>query len=221
MFPASNSSRIYVTPGITMESHHQYFSRITNMNEVFGEFIEEFLPHGHFLELNFSSRHQQNPQYWHNNRLLAYFIADYVGNLLTIDQKDRIEEIRNTLSYVGNELLENAIKFNVDNKNNLLKLGIYLLEDIELRAVIYTENLTLAQQVEKYQAFINSLLTQDTNELYIQQIETTASQADNEASGLGLITLVNDYAVKLGWRFKSAPIDSEMITVTTMAQLIV
>ncbi len=191
------------------------------MNEVFGEFIEEFLPHGHFLELNFSSRHQQNPQYWHNNRLLAYFIADYVGNLLTIDQKDRIEEIRNTLSYVGNELLENAIKFNVDNKNNLLKLGIYLLEDIELRAVIYTENLTLAQQVEKYQAFINSLLTQDTNELYIQQIETTASQADNEASGLGLITLVNDYAVKLGWRFKSASIDSEMITVTTMAQLIV
>lgn len=191
------------------------------MNEVFGEFIEEFPPHGYFLELNFSSWDQQNPQYWYNNRLLAHFIADYVGNLLTIDQKDRIEEIRNTLSYIGNELLENAIKFHVDNKNNLLKLGIYFLEDIELRAVIYTENLTLPQQVEKYQAFINSLLTQDTNELYIQQIETTASQADNEASSLGLLTLVNDYAVKLGWRFKSASIDSEMITVTTMAQFIV
>jgi hypothetical protein len=57
--------------------------------------------------------------------------------------------------------------------------------------------------------------------LYIQQIETTASQADNEASGLGLITLVNDYAAKLGWKFKSASIDPEMTTVTTMAQFIV
>lgn len=195
------------------------------MNEVFGEFIEEFLPQGHFLELNFSSWDQQNPQYWHNNRLFAYFIADYVGNLLTIDEndtnkKDRIQEIKNTLSYIGNELLENAIKFNVDSKNNHLKLGIYFLEDIELTAVIYTENLTLAEQVEKYQAFINSLLINDPNELYIQQIETTASQAGNEASGLGLITLVNDYAAKLGWRFKSASIDPEMAVVTTMAQFI-
>ncbi|MFM7365783.1 MAG: DUF6272 family protein [Cuspidothrix sp.] len=191
------------------------------MNEVFGEFIEQFLPHGHFLELNFSSWDRQNPQYWHNNRLFAHFIADYVGNLLTIDKKDRMEEIKNTLSYIGNELLENAIKFNVDNKNNHLRLGIYFLEDIELKAVIYTENLTLTEQVKKYQAFINSLLTKDTNELYIQQIEITASKADNEASGLGLLTLVNDYGAKLGWRFKSASIDPEMIAVTTMAQFIV
>lgn len=195
------------------------------MNGVFGEFIEEFLPQGNFLELNFSSWDQQNPQYWHNNRLFAYFIADYVGNLLTIDKndtgkKDRIKEIKNTLSYIGNELLENATKFNVDSKNNHLKLGIYFLEDIELTAVIYTENLTSAEQVEKYQTFINSLLINDPNELYIQQIETTASKADNEASGLGLITLVNDYAAKLGWRFKSASIDPEMAVVTTMAQFI-
>jgi hypothetical protein len=78
----------------------------------------------------------------------------------------------------------------------------------------------LAEQVEKYQAFINSLLINDPNELYIQQIEITASKADHEDSGLGLITLVNDYAAKLGWRFKSASIDPEMTAVTTMAQFI-
>ncbi|MFM7408379.1 MAG: hypothetical protein ACKO3K_17415 [Cuspidothrix sp.] len=70
------------------------------MNAVFGQLIEEFLPQCHFLELNFSSSNQQNPQYWHNKRLFAYFIADYVCNLLDIDQnhtpgKQQIQEIKN------------------------------------------------------------------------------------------------------------------------------
>ncbi|MEI6444762.1 MAG: ATP-binding protein [Nostocales cyanobacterium ELA583] len=193
------------------------------MIKVFGEFIEEFLPHGDFLELSFMTSSPPNPRSWRNNRLSTYFVADYFSNLLTIDPdpEERIQEIKNILSYIGNELLENAIKFNDDSKNSQVKLGIYVRENTDVKIIMYAKNSIYLEKVHKYQAWINLLLTEDPNELYIQQIETTSVEEDSEASGLGLLTLINDYSAKLGWKFTSESSQTEIITVTTMAQVVV
>ena len=196
------------------------------MIEVFGEFIEEFLPNSDSLELSFTSSSQANQRRWRNNRLSAHFVADYFANLLNFDENDlanekRIKEIKSTISYISNELLENAIKFHENTKIHQVKLGISFLEDTDTAIVIYAKNSIYSEKVQKYQAFINLLLTEDANELYVQQIETASAEEESKASGLGLLTLINDYSAKLGWKFEPESSQPEIIAVTTMVQIVV
>lgn len=197
------------------------------MSQFFGEFIEEFSLEHDSLELCFTSSSQLIERSWRNNRLSAYFVADYFSSFLSINKNNpqeekRIKESKNTISYVGNELLENAMKFNEGIQPYKVKFGIHFLEDIDnITAVIFTENTITPQRVEKFQAFINELLSTDPNELYVQQIEKTAEDEYGEASGLGLLTTINDYSAKLGWKFESHPNHPQIITVTTLAQIVV
>ncbi len=198
------------------------------MRKVFGEIIEEFSLEHNYLELCFTSSSRLIEQPWRNNRLSAYFVADYFSNFLSINKNDdlqeeeRIKMIKNTISYVGNELLENAMKFNEGIKPYKVKFGIHFLEDIDkITAVIFTKNSITHQRSEKFQAFIKELLSADPNELYIQQIEKTAEDEYGESSGLGLLTIINDYSAKLGWKFETNLTHPQTITVTTLAQVVV
>lgn len=197
------------------------------MSQIFGEFIEDFPLEHESLELSFTSSSRPIEERWRNNRLSAYFIANYFSTFLPIDEnpdrrEDRIEATRNSVSYVGNELLENAMKFNEENNPNKVKFGIHYLENLEkVTAVIFTENSITIQKAREFQAFIRELLDADPNELYVQQIEKTAESEDSEASGLGLLTAINDYSAKLGWKFEFDPSHPQIVTVTTMAQVVV
>ncbi|OCQ99628.1 hypothetical protein BCD67_14515 [Oscillatoriales cyanobacterium USR001] len=197
------------------------------MSQIFGEFIENFPVGRDALELTFYSSHKPIKEKWRNHRLSAYFIADYFANLIPIDRDpDRLEERLNNLkaavSYIGNELLENAMKFHERSNNFPVKLGINFLEELEqITAVIFTQNSIKYKSVYKFQTFIENLLSADPNELYIQQIEKAAEDEHGEASGLGLLTTINDYSAKLGWKFEPEPRDAVIVTVTTMAQIVV
>lgn len=193
------------------------------MSQILGEFIEEFPREHDSLEVSFTSSSRPIQQQWRNIRLSAYFVADYFSTFLPDEpDSERIEASKNAVSYIGNELLENAMKFNEDIKNYKVKFGIHFLEDIEkVTAVIFTKNSMTPQKVEKFQALIKELLFADTDELYVQQIEKTSEDEHSEASGLGLLTIINDYSAKLGWKFESAPSHPQIIIVTTMAQVVV
>lgn len=195
------------------------------MIQVFGEFIEEFPLEQNFLELSFSCSSRLTKKRWRNNSLSAHFVGDYLANLLQIDEDDEqgqelINQSKSAVSYVGNELLENAIKFHEKSQNDPVKFGIYVLEETDKSTVVvFTKNSISIPRFDKLQGFIQELLTADTNELYVQQIEKTSEDENSEASGLGLLTLINDYSAKLCWKFESAPTNPQIINVTTMAQI--
>ncbi|MBP5971497.1 ATP-binding protein [Brasilonema sp. CT11] len=193
------------------------------MSQVFGEFIEDFTQEHDSLELSFTSSARSIKQHWRNLRLSAYFVADYFSTFLPDEpDSERIKAIKNNLSYISNELLENAIKFDEKIKNSPVKFGVHFLKDFEkVTAVIFTKNSMTTQKVEIFQALIKELLSADTYELYVQQVEKTSEDEQSEVSGLGLLTIINDYSAKLGWKFESDPIHPKMITVTTMAQVVV
>lgn len=197
------------------------------MSQTFGDFIEEFTQEHDSLELSLTCRSRPLKKNWRNNRLSAFFVADYCSNLLPIDEdetqgEEGITEIKNTVSYVGNELLENAIKFSEEIPPYTVKFGMHFLDDLEeLTVIIFTKNSITIPSFEKFQSFIEELLSSDSNELYVQQIEKTAEDEDSEASGLGLLTMINDYSAKLGWKFEPDPSNPQMIAVTTMAQVVV
>ena len=191
------------------------------MPQIFGDFVESFPPAQDALELSFTPNSLPIKKRWRHNRLWANFMADYFSNFLPVDENDpaqkrRIKESKGAVSYVANELLENAIKFNNQGTNFKIKFGIYFIEEADLTAVLFATNSVSAEGLDKFQKFIQELLCSDPEKLYVQQIEKSAEEENSGASGLGFLTMINDYSAKLGWKFEIVQKDPKMIAVTTM-----
>jgi len=202
----------------------QAFTDTASTSQVFGDFID-ILPLEHdSLELTFTPSSRPLKRRWKNNRLSAHFVAEYFTNFLPVDEdspsdQQRIKEANATVSYVANELLENAIKFNDDASNYKVKFGIHFLQqDTEVVVVIYTVNSVRSDGVDKLRDFIDELLASDPDELYVRQIEKSLEE-DTKASGLGLLTMINDYTAKVGWRLDTVQTERPIVTVTTMSQV--
>jgi hypothetical protein len=199
---------------------------LQTVTQIFGEFIDQFPPDHDSLELTFTPSSRPIKQRWRNNRLSAHFVADYLSSFLPVDEQDassekRIKQSKGAVSYVANELLENAIKFTDDTSSYKVKFGIHFIEDIDVIAVIFATNYAKSETANKLHEFIKELLSSDDpNELYLQQLEKNA-ETDSETSGLGLLTMINDYSAKIGWRFETRPDSLDTVLVTTVAQIIV
>ena len=194
------------------------------MMKIFGEFLHQFPPDHDSLELTFTPTSRPIQKRWRNNRLSAHFVADYFSTFLPADvieseQEARIKQSKGAVTYVANELLENAMKFNYEGANTQIKFGIHFLEQEEVTAAIFTTNSISIEGAQKFESFIQELLTEDPNELYIRQVENSAEDENNDASGLGLLTMLNDYQAKLGWKFEVLSEQPKIILVTTMAQV--
>jgi len=191
------------------------------MPQIFGDFVESFPPAQDSLELTFTPNSLPIKKRWRSNRLSANFMADYFSNFLPVDeddpaQKRRLTESKGAVSYVANELLENAIKFNNQGTNFKIKFGIYFIEEADLTAVLFATNSVSAEGLDKFQKFIKELLCSDPEKLYVQQIEKSAEEQNSGSSGLGFLTMINDYSAKLGWKFEIVEKEPKMIAVTTM-----
>ena len=191
------------------------------MPQIFGDFVESFPPAQDSLELTFTPNSLPIKKRWRSNRLSANFMADYFSNFLPVDEDDpahkrRIKESKAAVSYVANELLENALKFNNPSTNFKIKFGIYFIEEADVTAVLFATNSVSAEGLDKFQIFIQELLSSDPQELYVQQIEKSAEEENSGASGLGFLTMLNDYSAKLGWKFEIVQEEPKVIAVTTM-----
>jgi hypothetical protein len=198
------------------------------MTQIFGDFISEFPPEHDSLELTFTPSSRPIKQRWRNNRLSAHFVADYLSNFLPVDEDDpsrekRIKNSKGAVSYVANELLENAMKFNDEQSHEKVKFGIHFIENTEVTAVIFATNSVKPEGADRFKEFIEELLSCDPDELkelYIKHIEKTA-EANSESSGLGLLTMIIDYSAKMGWKFETMSHNCGAIAVTTLVQIAV
>lgn len=189
--------------------------------QVLGEF-NDVPPSQEFLLISFSPSSIPLKQRWRNNGLSADFIADYLTTFFpknedTTTTSNKQAEIKSAVSYIANELLENAMKFNDEASQQPISIALHLYSD---HVVFLVTNSIPPQAVNKFQAFIEELTSSDLEELYIRQLEKNATD-EYEESGLGLLTMMNDYLAKIGWKFASVAGEPEVITVTTMLQLTV
>ncbi|NET61002.1 MAG: ATP-binding protein, partial [Symploca sp. SIO2E6] len=99
--------------------------------------------------------------------------------------------------------------------------GIYLLEDTVCTVVLQAINSVSPTTVDKFQAFVQELTTSDPEELVIRQLEKNAEDENSHASGLGLLTMINDWKAKLGWKIETIQQEPEVVTVTTVVQLVI
>ncbi|MCD8488670.1 MAG: ATP-binding protein [Desertifilum sp.] len=187
--------------------------------QVFGESFEENQVSEEYLTLHFSPSSKARTQRWKNYGLSADFLGDYFANFFpgeTIpgSQIDRRETVRSMVSYVANELLENAMKYSDKTVNLPVTISLYLYDT----NVMFTiENYIDCPTAERYQTFIQELLASDREDFYTRQLEKAA--LGQGQSAMGLLTTIQDYSARLGWKFQRVPDQPNIIWATTMAQL--
>ncbi|MCW6035661.1 DUF6272 family protein [Spirulina subsalsa FACHB-351] len=194
------------------------------MSKVFGHFLNTFPPDHDSLELNFRPSSKSIKERWRNNRLSAYFVANYFSTFVGSKKEDKdherqLKEGKAAVSYIANELLENAVKFHdePESSTHTIRFGIHFIENQLITAVIFATNVIKTDKMKPFEDWIQELLSVDTEELYIKKVEE--SLENDEQSGVGLLTIINDYDARLGWYFEEVPEDPTICFVTTMAQV--
>ena len=141
--------------------------------------------------------------------------SEFLGEILATHSAKSghdYSETRHAIIYLVNELLENAIKFRSPG-------------DIEVRCSIEQSTFELAvvnriapDLVPGFQELLAELTAGDPGDLLIERIEANAADETSSASGLGILTLMNDYGVRMGWHFSDAP-SGGAIVIRTHASL--
>jgi len=148
---------------------------------------------------------------WSHAGATAEFIGDFFAGLAAADGANE-NDARHSIGYLVNELVENAVKFRAPGD---VELDASLRDrDFTLRLANLAEPATAA----RFETLLEEIVSRDPGELLIERIEANAEDPDAGGSGLGILTLMNDYGAALGWRFEQAgdaPVRLE--TVATLA----
>ncbi len=208
------------TPARAVQQAESSCSEIT-VGQIFGEFLENLPESREYLLLVFSPSSLPLKKRWRTNGLSADFLADYLavffpgdeGNPETVGKQDQIQ---GTVSYIANELLENAMKFSDDGAPTSIRIELQLYLS---KLVFLVTNSIKPNTIQSYQAFIQEVLASNPSEMLFRRLEQLAQDDTLKCSGLGLVTIMNDYSARLGWKFETIPGTPEVTIVTTMVQV--
>ncbi len=189
--------------------------------EIYGDFQEHLPNSDQFLVISFSPSSIPLKQRWRNNGLSADFVADYLTTFFPINENEpstieRQKELKGAVSYIANELLENAMKFHDESIHSTIQFGIHLLNET---VILFSKNCIASEDWPRFKTIIDDLVTCDAEDLYVAQMEKLAEEENSTASGLGLITICCDYGAKLGWKIENNPQEIGILTVNTMVKL--
>jgi hypothetical protein len=174
-----------------------------------------------YLTLAFSPTSAPLRSRWRNNGLSADFLGDYVTTFLPTDGgitalKNKQNEIKHTVTYIANELLENAMKYHQPDVEIPIRIHLELASD---HITVSVSNGISVVQAGRYKEFVEHLQDGDAGDLLLRQQEESARSSESAMSSLGLLTMISDYEAQLDWRFDIHPTQPESMTVTTSAVL--
>ena len=184
------------------------------MKEIFGDYSEK-TDSLEFLIMSFSSKTLPIKDRWRTNGLSANFLAEYWGTFIPVRDKSAMKEVQDAVSFIANELLENALKFGQESDVSTIRISLYLFDDF-LR--FYVSNPIDIVNVKSFKAFLRRIMAEDTQELYLSLLEDQEQDSGIE-SGLGFLTILNDYGARMGWKFETQDQSADAVTITTMVQL--
>jgi hypothetical protein len=174
-----------------------------------------------YLTLAFSPISAPLRSRWRNNGLSADFLADYVTTFLPTKEgvpalESRQKELKHSVGYIANELLENAMKYHQADVEIPIRIHLELASD---HITVSVSNGVSVVQAERYKAFVEHLNQGEAADLLLKQQEESARSSESAISSLGLLTMITDYDAQLDWRFDLHPTQSESMIVTTSAVL--
>lgn len=188
------------------------------MKSFFGNFVDVCPFDGEYLNISVAMSSGSVEADWRKNTLCAEFIAKYMLNTITAHRTKReIEhrDIKDTINYIANEMFENAVKFTSAIGTRSISFRVHHDGDI-IR--FYVRNSIDKPQIEPFQTLIDELLDGDANTMYFERLEANDSADGDNTSGLGYLSIMNDYGADIAWKFE--PSDSTHPDfVTTMIEI--
>lgn len=193
----------------------------THTARTFGAFTEDIPASEEYLTLHFSPNTVPRRRRWGNYGLSADFLGDYFaaffpGDTLPDSQLNQRDTVKAAVSFIANELLENAIKYNAASVTAPVSICLHLYQN---ELIFHVINYSDVDAAEKYQAFIQRLTQADLENFYLQQLEKAATGTDS--SCMGIVTMMNDYGARFGWRFQPFGEQTEVIQVDVLVTLAV
>ncbi len=180
-------------------------------SRTYGDFTETVPLVIEGLTIVFSPTSVSLKERWKNNSLSADFMADYFATFYAThatDEAGRLEYIKGAVSFVANELIENAMKFtDVDGIPISIRLTMH-----EGELVFFASNGASISGSKTYEEAVRRLVTSDPWAEYERR-----AQANDGSSGLGLLSMLTDYSARLGWRFM--PYDERSLLLTTTVRI--
>ncbi|QTA80769.1 Uncharacterized protein dnl_30820 [Desulfonema limicola] len=181
--------------------------------KIFGDYVE--LDNvKEYMVISFSANTLAIDELWDSSALSARFLSGFWGNFFpkTGLQAGNIRnDVKDSVRYIAAELLGNAVKFSF-LPEFIIKIGLYMING-ELR--FYVTNSVAPNHIDEFQDFIQTIMSHDPNDLYLQQMEKNAEQGNME-SRMGFLTMILDYESLIAWKFGK---DDGIDTVTTLVRL--
>lgn len=172
------------------------------------EFLEPLQCHDGYSEANFSLNYQQLKEEYKKNGLLInhYSFGEIALQVMKNLHPNYVgegflsaTEIRQSIDYIANELLENSIKYS-DETATKINLEIHVHKQL---VTVASTNIISDNRSKVFSNYLRKIVQSDPSEMYIKQLEK--SLCDNNKSGLGLLTMIHDYGADIDWKF--TPID--------------
>lgn len=153
---------------------------------------------------------------WFHCGATAEFLGDFFGDLAGEADLDA-NEARHSINYLANELLENAVKFRAVGAGEIRIEASLEGDSFEM----LLSNYAASETTGRFEALLEEIVSRDPGDLLIERIEANAAGDNAGGSGLGILTLMNDYGVKLGWAFEQeatgAPVRVETYAALTLS----
>lgn len=131
--------------------------------------------------------------YWSRCGLISNFSSSYIALACST-----AKNITNSLSFIINELLENAVKYSFD-KNK--KIEVCLLQNRDT-ITVEVSNYISSSQTEKMTKKAKELI--DVDYVNSRYLDIMTSNAKGESrSGIGMLTIINYYNVAMSFNFSS------------------
>jgi len=187
--------------------------------KIFGDFKESVPSSEEYLTINFSPNSAPRQRRWRNYGLSADFLGDYFAAFFpgdaTPDSKiNQRDTVKAAVSYISNELLENAVKYNEVTGEFPISITLHLYEN---QIIFWVTNYANQDCADRYQKFIQELLASDLDTYYMRQLERAATGSGE--SSMGILTMMNDYAAQFGWKFSSFEASPETLRIDVVVCL--
>jgi hypothetical protein len=142
------------------------------------------------INLSFSLPVMEVMNFWSRCGLIANFGSSYMA----VANPSR-KNIANSLSFILNELIENAVKYAAP-RDSVIDLSI--LQQDRFVIIEITNPIEPAQEAQLREMATNLIDADYVNSRYIDLL--TASGKSSEKSGIGLLTIINYYRTELSFR---------------------
>jgi hypothetical protein len=153
--------------------------------------------------------------HWRRCSLTADFWARYIALHIPVDGGPTLIKraaMAYILSYLLNELFENCAKFSSGPRATVSYQSWLREEEILVQLTNHIQPVGQTQ----FKTVIQEILDGDPDELYFQKLEASV-ELNLDGSGLGYLTLIKDYGIRFGFRFR--PGSEESVAVTVQAHI--